>query len=62
MLKAGRESIVPVIFSNSFILAVVVALQWAGFPEWVNMGLYFVAMWVGVATVKLVWYWWKRER
>ena len=53
------ESIKPVIASNVVILAVAVGLQWAGFPGWVNTVLYVVAMWVGISTVKLVWYTWK---
>ncbi|GEM_PF-3997030 len=53
------ESIKPVIFSNVAILALAVGLQWAGLPGWINTVLYIVAMWVGLSTVKLVWYAWK---
>ena len=52
-----RESYLQSIRSNLVILAVVVALQWAGLPEWVNTGLYVVAVWVGLITVKCAWYW-----
>lgn len=53
------ESIKPVIFGNVAILAAAIALQWVGFPGWVNTVLYVVAMWVGLSVVKLVWYSWK---
>jgi hypothetical protein len=53
------ESIKPVFFSNVVILAVALGLQWASLPGWINTVLYTVAMWVGLSTVKLVWYTWK---